>query len=195
NALLAAENRFLSACIATSPALPNADFNVKIAFNNKDVPPELMQALIKTGMSGNPFQAAPGKPDDSKVGGRLIEKDLDAAVSFSSSVQDNQKPNPNPAIRTPITVRERTTRATLDLRLAPFGIRSFIAAINAPGLSNNSLTGRTSAHYVLVTPFFVDAKVSTGKITKDTLSLNRILLGTQGEYQYLYNNETYPTYF
>jgi hypothetical protein len=193
-AALAADSRFLLACFNTEGALPNEDFNVKVAFKNGDVLPELKQSLIKTGMSGNPLQASPGKPDDTKVGQRLIERDLDAAITFGSSVEDKQKPNPNPNISTPVTVRERTTRGTLDLRLAPAGIRSFINIISAPGLGNNATTGRTSAHYVLVTPFFIDAKVSTGKIVKDTLSLNRIVLGTQGEYQYIYNNETFPTY-
>lgn len=193
-ALLAAQSRFLSACFNTAQALPNEDFNVKVAFTNADVPPELKQPLIKTGMPGNPLQASPGKPDDTKVGQRLIEKDLDIAVTFSSSVEDKQKPNPDPTNCNPITVRERTTRATLDLRLAPAGIRSFITNINSPGVGNNRTTGRTSANYFLVTPFFIDAKVSTGKIVKDTLSLNRVILGTQAEYQYIYNTETFPTY-
>jgi hypothetical protein len=194
-ALLAAGDRFLSACINAAEGLPNEDFNIKVKFGNEDVPPEIKQPLIKTGMPGNPLQASPGKPDDSKVGQRLIERDLDAAITFSSSVEDKQKPNPDPNVSSTITVRERTTRATLDLRLAPAGTRSFLLAINAPGVNNTRTTGRTSAHYFLMTPFFVDAKVSTGKIEKDTLSLNRVVLGTQTEYQYLYNNETFPTYF
>jgi hypothetical protein len=54
---------------------------------------------------------------------------------------------------------------------------------------------RTSAIYRILTPAYLDAKVSTGKITEDTLSLNRIVIGSQLEYQYRYNNATFPTYY
>lgn len=54
---------------------------------------------------------------------------------------------------------------------------------------------RTSARYSIFTPVFFDGRVSTGKITEDTLSLNRVVIGTQWEYQYRYNNATFPTFY
>lgn len=190
-----ADDRFLSACFTTAETLPNEAFNIKVKFGQPDVPLELSKSFVKTAVEGNPLQAAPGKLEDSKVGQRLIERDLDVAVTFASSVEDKQKPNPAPNTTGTITVRERTTRATLDVRLAPLGIRSFFAKINSPLVGNTRTTGRTSAHYFLLTPFFIDAKVSTGEIVKDTLSLNRVILGTQTEYQYIHDTTTFPTYY
>ena len=69
---------------------------------------------------------------------------------------------------------------------------SFSGAINFSTLGSPV---RTSALYRIWTPAYLDAKISNGKITKDTLSLNRVVLGTKLEYQYRYNNETYPTYY
>ena len=96
-------------------------------------PSELQEPLVKTGVTGLAFVAAPGQPDDENVGERSIEKDLDIAVSFVSSVEDTEKENPDPNNSDPITVRERKTRATLDMRLNPFGTRSRIDIIHTPG--------------------------------------------------------------
>lgn len=54
---------------------------------------------------------------------------------------------------------------------------------------------RTSATYRIWTPIYFDGRVSTGKITEDTVSLNRVVVGTQLEYQYRYNNATHPTFY
>src|SRR5207245_1952422 len=99
------------------------------------------------------------------VGERAVDKDLDIGISFSSSVEDIEKKNPDPTISDPVTVRERKTRATLDLRLAPFGTRPSILKTWETKETTRDKTGqeqtrtRTSALYSLVTPFFIDAKV------------------------------------
>jgi hypothetical protein len=96
-------------------------------------------------------------------------------------------------------VRRYISRGTLDLILRPFGTRPQICRPPAffscdPNLHHDDPAGNT-AIYRSFTPFFVDARVSTGKITEDTLSLNRVVLGTEGEYRYVLRNETYPTFF
>lgn len=53
----------------------------------------------------------------------------------------------------------------------------------------------TKGTYSIFTPFYVDAKVSTGKIIKDTASLNRVVFGTQEELRYYANNNRFPTYY
>jgi hypothetical protein len=53
----------------------------------------------------------------------------------------------------------------------------------------------TAGTYSIFTPFYVDAKVSTGKITKDTASLNRVVFGTQEELRYYANNFRFPTFY
>ena len=60
-----------------------------------------------------------------------------------------------------------------------------------------SLVGRDSiaGTYSIFTPFYIDAKVSNGKIDKDTTSLNRIVFGVQEEFRYYQNNFRFPTYY
>lgn len=53
----------------------------------------------------------------------------------------------------------------------------------------------TAGTYSIFTPFYVDTKVSTGKITKDTASLNRVVFGTQEELRYYANNFRFPTFY
>ena len=179
---------YLLSCIPTAESLPFEDFNAKLSIPI-DPPRELARPLKKTGIAGLTAIASPGKPGTTeKVGERTIELDMDVAFSFVSSVSEVEKKNPDPTITTPIKVRERTTRGTLDLRLNPFGTRSWIQNVETH-------KDRTSADYWGLTPLFIDSRVSTGKITKDTLSLNRIVIGTQGEYRHIYSNGTFPTYY
>ncbi|HYE13271.1 MAG TPA: hypothetical protein VD968_02395 [Pyrinomonadaceae bacterium] len=65
----------------------------------------------------------------------------------------------------------------------------------APRISGLEDPDVTAGTYSIFTPFYVDAKVSTGKIVKDTLSLNRVVLGTQEELRYYANNFRFPTYY
>jgi hypothetical protein len=68
----------------------------------------------------------------------------------------------------------------------------FISDVELPGL----ISENNSAAYSIFTPFYIDAKVSTGKIVKDTLSLNRIVFGTQEELRYYPTRKAiFPTYY
>lgn len=53
----------------------------------------------------------------------------------------------------------------------------------------------TAGTYSVFTPFYLDAKVSTGRINKDTSSLNRVVFGMQEELRYYANNNRFPTYY
>jgi|GEM_PF-4701406 len=53
----------------------------------------------------------------------------------------------------------------------------------------------TAGRYSIFTPFYIDAKVSTGNITSDTSSLNRVVLGAQEELRFYQNNHEFPTYY
>lgn len=53
----------------------------------------------------------------------------------------------------------------------------------------------TRGTYSVFTPFYIDAKVSTGKIEKETISLNRVVFGFQEEFRYFANNFRFPTYY
>jgi hypothetical protein len=199
-------------CFDTDKRLPDGDFNVIMRFNGQDAPPELVPAqgpvtppalpppdLAKTGLKGPGSEAAPGQPDPATVvGERPIEKDLDIAGSYTRALEEKDEEDPADPNKT-IKVRRYISRGTLDLILRPFGTRPQICRPPAffscdPNLHHDDPAGNT-AIYRSFTPFFVDARVSTGKITEDTLSLNRVVLGTEGEYRYVLRNETYPTFF
>src|SRR5436190_23259742 len=80
-----------------------------------------------------------------------------------------------------LVVRKRENKGTLDLRLAPL---LNILRLPEPG----------SRTFMFLTPFLIDARVSTGKIDKDTLSLNRIAMGPQFEIRHYTDPGTYPSY-
>jgi hypothetical protein len=64
-----------------------------------------------------------------------------------------------------------------------------------PYISGDEPPDLTAGTYNIFTPFYIDAKVSTGKITKDTSSLNRVVFGLQDELRYYANNNHFPTYY
>ncbi|HEU4713819.1 MAG TPA: hypothetical protein VFS76_19785 [Pyrinomonadaceae bacterium] len=189
---LAINSQFILSCVWTRKHLPTEDFNATLSLPINP-PRELVKRLMKTGVAGLTTISSPALPaTNEKVGERTVEQDLDLAFSLISSVEEVEKKNPDPEICDPIKTRERKTRGTIDLRINPLGTRSWIF-VDEDDLNGNN--ERTTGAYVAWAPVFIDSKVSTGKITTDTLSLNRVVIGTQGEYRYIYNNSTFPTYF
>jgi hypothetical protein len=146
---------------------PAEKFDIEVAFNNNP-PLELSGSLTNT-ISGVSHIAAPSAEQvgkDKTLGARSLDTNLDLGVAFTSSVKDQKKDDK--------TVRERSNNGTLDLRFAPF--------------LNLRLTPPQKLQQ-FITPIFLDAKVSTGKITEDTLSLNRIVFGTEYVIRYLQSTE------
>lgn len=68
-------------------------------------------------------------------------------------------------------------------------------AVFEPYISWLEEPDRTIGTYSVFTPFYLDAKVSTGKIDKETISLNRVVFGIEEEFRYFANNERFPTYY
>lgn len=198
----------LTACFNTVEKIPASDFSALVNFPASGAAPaatpeaqlpEVVHEFDVTELKGRKAEPAPEVfADAGEVGTRSVDHDLDIVSSFTSSVENKDKKDPNDPNKT-VKVRERTTRATLDLLVAPFGIRSKVC-VNGPfspcdRLRENSRR-RQGGLYRIVTPFYLDAKVSTGHITEDTLSLNRILFGTRTDYQWILagNDMAYPTY-
>jgi hypothetical protein len=150
----------ISICMYFDQSLPADKFNAEVVFKG-DPPFELSEKLVAT-LSGASLMAA---PDSSAVVGgdkmalRTFENNLDVGVVFLSSV------------KTAGDTRKRSKTATFDIRFAPF----LLTRIQPP-------TKQTWQRFW--TPFFIDAKVSNGKIDNDTLSLNRIMFGTEYVFRY-----------
>lgn len=154
----------ISICMHFDAPLPRDKFNVEIAFQNSP-PMELVKKLdvSVTGAAAMKAPDATAVVGDSKLGLRALDDNLDLGFVLTSSVKNEKKEDK--------TVRGRSTKSTLDLRLAPF-LRSRVART------------RAGTWQPFWTPAFIDAKVSNGKIDDDTLSLNRILFGTELTFKY-----------
>lgn len=140
--------------LITKQELPMDEFDVEVTF--KDAPPEISGALLNSlkGTGKIEETSASKAGDDTTLELRDFKTELDASVAFTSSVEEKEENG--------VKVRKRDNNAVLDLMFAPINNRS---------LDDNDVH--------LITPFFIDAKVSNGKITEKTLSLNRILIGSQ----------------
>jgi len=165
-ALAKKQNGLMLICLDLEPELPTESYDAKIAFNK---PPRVdLQRLINgKALAGVAIPPVPTLKDDNGVpGSRDLTQNLDFGFNLSSSVGEKTRDDGSKYIG-------RTTRGTFDLRLAPV----------FKGTSTGEFArGRKWFRYF--TPAFIDAAVSTGKIDKDTLSLNRVYLGTQYEWRY-----------
>jgi hypothetical protein len=170
------DKRFVP-CYTLAKDPPTGTFDIRF-----DYPPdaliELRHPFLKTGVVNAGHIVSPGSLDTGEVGKRAVEQNLDVAVQFGSSVSDKTEKD---AAGMDVPVRKRESRGTLDLRLAPW-------------LNVLDLPGPGSRTFKFLTPFLIDARVSTGKVNKDTLSLNRVWFGPQFEIRHYTDPQTYPTY-
>ena len=137
-------------------SLPVNDGQLSIQIGQ--APPDILTAAIVGDFKGD--KAVEFSDSDKAVGERTLEKNLDAEVTFTSSVQRDDATN----------TQKRSNDGVLDLRLAPW-----LNRLSVPAQVNHTLR--------YFTPIYFDAKVSTGKITDDTLSANRIAIGTEYEWR------------
>jgi len=164
-------------CYLLAKDPPTGSFD--IAFNyGANAPIELRHPFFKSGVENAGHALTPGSIDTGDVGARALEQNLDIGGQLSSSVVDEKEKDVN---GTDVVVRKRENVGTLDLRLAPW--------LNILGLPEPG-----SKTFTFLTPFLIDARVSTGKITEDTLSLNRIAMGPEFEIRHYTNPGTYPSY-
>jgi hypothetical protein len=108
--------------------------------------------------------------DAGQVGKRSIEENLDLGVQFGSSVAKDAA-----------GVSVRTSKGAVDLRFAPL-----LNLLPLPAPESKTLW--------FLTPFLLDMRVSTGDVTKETLSANRIVFGGDVELRHYTSPTTFPTY-
>lgn len=167
-------------CIVPEHTPPSEQFDARFTFSGASVPLELRKPILATELAGfsNIDVASSSElfSESADPGTRSLEKNLDLGVSLTSSVENKEEGT--------TIVRKRTTRGTLDLRFAPW--------LNSRFGYKRPQAGVWRSFY---TPIFLDAKVSTGKIVEDTLSLNRVVIGTEKEYRYVQNTKRFPTFY
>jgi hypothetical protein len=159
-------------CLNLQPDMPNGIYDLEVRYPN-NAPVELARPLLKTNLVslGHKIPDPTSLPPNN--GKRPLEDNLDLSVQFASSVRDVE--------RNGVTTRERDNKWKVGLRLAPL-----LNLLPEPDIGKKN--------FYFLTPFFVDARVSNGKITKDTLSLNRVYIGSEFELRHYTNPSTYPTY-
>lgn len=160
------DKKSLFVCIEFTQPPPPGDYNLGIAFD-ADATPELRRPINTLDLTG-PNVA------DAESEKRNVEDFLDVGLTLTSSVAEEKQEDGT-------SLRKRTTRGLMDLFFAP--------------VLNMRTVGTLGDHGGLVqvmTPFFIDAKVATGKITDDTLALNTINLGFDYEFRHYLNTNAYP---
>lgn len=145
-------------CVELVEPPPSGDYTLRLDFNSP-APFELRQTSLGTKLAG-----AASTPDP-QAAERALEDNLDLGVVLTSSVDEQEQEDG--------TVRRvRSNSGTLDLWFAPLlNVREVRGRRGGGGWVN------------FYTPGYVDAKVSTGKITDETLSVNRIVLGSEFEFR------------
>lgn len=146
-------------CFKFAEHLPTKNFAVEMTLHGSRRPPEVEPVVTAKKLAGRTISAA----DDS------LERNLDLSLTMSSSVANEDVPAT--ATDPATVVRQRTNRGVVDVKFKPW------IDIFHPIIEDN-----TWIHYF--TPFYLDASVATGKITEDTLALNRVLFGFEGEARY-----------
>ena len=153
-------------CLKTKDRLPVGAFKATVEFHGADRPAEFGPTVVEKALAGRYITSGTKSSADKDPGERELEQNLDLGVTFTSSVAN--KDNPATATAPATTTRERTSRGVWDVRFAP---------------SLNALSPETVPNKWLWfwTPVYLNANVATGKINEDTLSLNRVLIGTELE--------------
>lgn len=156
--------------------LPTEKFNVTVNFKNNP-PLELTGTIFNTldGVSHLSVGSASDAASDTSLGARALDSNLDIGFALSSSVKDETTDAG--------TVRERQNKATLDLLFAPV----LNKPLDPPGSRDPNQRNNLRR---FITPIFIDAKVSNGKINADTLALNRIIIGSEFVFRFLERRES-----
>jgi hypothetical protein len=163
----------LVACEVSAAQIPKGQYDVRVRYSDPDLPVELRQFMVKTELRGNSIAAAPAEVNGDAVTKRPLEQNLDLGLQFASSIKTD----------TTTGVESRDNKGSFDIRLAPF-----LNTIQWSGYGNDKPLIR------FFTPFGINAQVSTGSITTDTLSTNTIKVSSEYEWRKYYSLQTHPTF-
>ena len=151
-------------CVRFQEPLPNEKFDTLTKFENNP-PFELLFTKAAT-LDASAGLAKPVSMDDAKavvkpaeLGLRGFDNAVDFAFNYSTAVEDEKQEDES-------IKRLRKHTGVFDVRIAPW----LRMRLDRP---------RAGKWQRFFTPIFLDAKVSTGKIDKDTHALNRINIGTE----------------
>lgn len=152
-------------CLTPQAQLPGSSYQADITFSGSTISD--LQTLTEKGLTGVSSPKPSTSVDDNGLPGtRGQEVNLDFGVSFKSSIEEVEQPDKT-------KIRARVSRGTFDLRLSPW---LYVGRRKHFDLDQKK--------YHFFNPFFLDAAVSTGKIEEDTLSMNRVILGSEYEFRY-----------
>lgn len=157
-------------CLELDKLLPTDKFEASLDLQADDLPADLKHLVLASEFDGafkSEFKEA--NKDQVDPGKRKLERALDIAGFFGTSVEDEE-----------VSATE-STPATINRRRKNVGILD--VDFKAPDVVHDVYEYDAWIHQF--SPFFLKASVSTGKITQDTLSQNRVLFGFEGESRYI----------
>jgi len=160
-------------CETSLVEIPKGQYDLRLRYSDPHVPVELRQFMVETELTGTGIAAAPSEVNSDAVTKRSLEQNLDLGLQFASSVKTD----------TTTGVKSRDNKGTFDIRFAPF--------LNKEKWPSNPGPKPLIQFF---TPFAINAQVSTGSITTDTLSTNTIKLSSEYEWRKYYSLKTYPTF-
>jgi hypothetical protein len=162
-------------CVRFQARLPDEKFDTLVKFENNNPPFELLFTKAAT-LDGSAGLIKTVSKDDTKavvkekeLGLRGFDNAADIAFNYSTAVEDEKQLDGT-------FKRLRKQTGVFDVRVAPWLRRRL----------DKPETGTWQRFW---TPAFLDAKVSTGKIDKDTHALNRINIGTEINWRYWRDTE------
>lgn len=161
--------RRVNICLRFQERLPYDKFDTRVQFTGGP-PFELLASKVDTLAGLSQLKAVEIKDDKAVVGEKTLglrgfDNTLDIGIIFTSGVKEEKQEDGTKK-------RIRDNVGVFDVRVAPW-------------LRNRRSEPRLGTWHYYVTPIFLDAKVSTEKIDKDTHSLNRINIGTEHNFRFV----------
>ncbi len=167
----------LGGCLVLDKRLPDGTFDAVVSFSTiVPLPSDIKPTVTVKKLDGTFAIDFPEDEENESPDKRKLENTLDLGITFISSVSEEEVSATTTSPAT--TVRKRKSRGIFDIGF------EFPEVLHPIYRSNEWMT--------FLTPFYLNAIISTGKIEKDTLSQNRILFGFQGESRYR-QRRTKPT--
>lgn len=164
--------RELKVCLELRRPLPAGSLDAKLeiasppASGAPPLPADLTEAVANSSLAGPQAPAAVGP---STAAAKSFVRELDVSGVVLSSVQDTSANG--------VATRSRTTRATGDLFFAPI-----------PRVRSMSYHHIGDGFVTFFTPLAIEAHASNQRISKDTLSQNRIVAGPEYELRWYARN-------
>lgn len=152
---------------------PVRPYKVLVAFDDTALPYLRGTELTMTAPDKNQ-QDSPRTDAGHAIASRSLERNLEIGLQFASFLKNYPQENS-------VNSRLRSNIGTIDLWVAPW-----LDVTGTKELASNT--------FFFATPLLIDADISTEPIDNNTISQNRIIIGSEFEFRRYTKPTTYPSY-